>query len=113
MANEMARTGYRTTSRHVTFHVILTGEPVIYQRDKDTQRILVESVRLEFDHGDDGCCVSASLRGPYLLRNGKPGKTRADDFAGYVFELWPAWLQALADEHRPEHYQEHRGLLNV
>jgi hypothetical protein len=108
----MERAGYRTTSRRVTFQVHLTGEPVIYQYAEDAHRILVESVRLDFDHGDDGCSVSAHLQGPYLLRNGQPGKTRADDIAGHIFEMWPAWLQALADEHRPERYQEHRGPLH-
>jgi hypothetical protein len=109
----MGNSGYRTTSRRVTYQVALTGEPIIYQYAEDAHRILVESVRLDFDHDDDGCSVSAHLQGPYLLRNGKPGKARADDFAGSVFETWPTWLQALADEHLPERYREHRGPLQA
>lgn len=104
--------GYRTAYRRVTFRIDLTGDPVIYQYAEDSHRILVESVTLHFDHADDGCSVTAWLQGPYLLRNGKPGKARANDPTGSVFETWPAWLRALADEHRPERYREHRGPLN-
>ena len=113
MTNEATQASYRTIGRRVTFRVALTGQSVIYQRSKDEHRILVESVRLEFDQGNDGYLVSAYLQGPYLLRNGKPSKGCIESSAGFAFEMWPAWLQALADEHRPEQYQEHRGLVRM
>lgn len=104
-------TTYRTTSRHVTFEIALSGEPVIYQYAPDSHRLLVESVRLRFDRTDDEYCVSALLCGPTLLRNGKPGKTRIEENTSYVFERWPTWLQRLADEHRPERTWQHWGPL--
>ena len=69
--------------------------------------------RADFDRADDGCSVTAWIKGPRLLRDGKPGKATEVVPAGYAFELWPEWLQKVTDEHRPERYVEHRGPLNV
>lgn len=104
---------YRTTFRRVEFQIELTGKPVIYQRSDDAYRIAVESVTLYFDRADDGSCVTAWLKGPRILRNGKPGKVVDVIPTGYAFELWPEWLQGLADEHRPERYVGHRGPLDL
>jgi hypothetical protein len=109
---DMTTSGYRTVNRFVQYDIELTGEPVIWvSRHEAVPRVSVQSVRLRFGHGDDGFFMEANVQGPYLSRTGKPLKARADDYAGAP-DLWPAWLAALAEEHRPSEYVTHLGPLS-
>jgi hypothetical protein len=56
--------------------------------------------------------VAADIVGVYLGRAGRPGTTRADDYAGLP-EFWPEWLTRLADEHQPEGYVTHSGVVTA
>jgi hypothetical protein len=105
--------GYRTVNRFTQYDIEFTGDPVVWTSHREGARpVLVESVRLDFAHGDEGYSVSATIQGPYLSSSGKPLKAQASDHAGPV-DFWPAWLRALADEHKPEAYAEHRGPLSL
>jgi hypothetical protein len=110
--NPEEQVSYRTATRRVEIEVEISGHLVWKYPVEDARPVLVETVLLQYDHGDLGCCVSAKVRGAYLFR-GKPTKSRADDLAGFVYELWPAWLHELAETHRPERYLEHRGPISL
>lgn len=107
----MATSAYRTINRFVQFDIKLTGDPVVWTpRHEGARPISVESVRLTFGHGDEGVSVTANVQGRYMSSTGKPLKKRTDEYSGAP-DLWPAWLKALADRHRPEEFAEHRGPL--
>lgn len=102
---------YRTVQRTVRVEVEISGH-LAWQYPRDGGRsLLVESVELRYEAGDEHF-VTADIRGLYLLRSGKPGKSRAEDSAPLAYELWPTWLQELERVHRPGQYLEHRGPLS-
>ena len=110
----MRSTQFRTVNRRVEFDIELIGEPFSWTNWREGSRpVQPEWVRLTFNHGDDGYSVDAAIRGPHLSKTtGKPLKAAPEMHYPGPPDLWPDWLAAIADRHRPESYAEHRGPLS-
>jgi len=102
---------YRTDSRRVAVYIKITGQALTWRSHHEGARtVLVDGVRLTYSADGNGEDVAADIVGVYLRRDGRPTTTDADDYAGLP-EFWPAWLTRLADEHQPERYVIHTGVV--
>ena len=91
---------YRTNFRDVTDYVDVVGEPVwdgkhIYG---EPTPIAVSALRIRHLIDRESNVAQVHVIGHYLTKNGKPGKRRADVYAG-TRERWTPWITAIVDAH--------------